>query len=106
MSEVALQSEIMRYLLQPGFHAIRVRLGGRGRRDSSGKKGTADIVGIGPCGRFFAIEVKTPTGVLSEEQTEFLTRMNRLGGYAIVARNMADVREMVRQMRCAERRSA
>ena len=52
-------------------------------------KGSADLVGfLFESGRFFAIEVKTPTGRLSKEQKLWLNFVNKYGGYACVARSV------------------
>lgn len=40
--------------------------------------------------RFFALEVKTPKGRVSDEQRQFLDLVNRHGGYAAVARSVDD----------------
>lgn len=55
-----------------------------------GLRGKSDIFGIYK-GKFLAIEVKRPSGVLTEEQQSFLDRVNREGGIAFVARNLEDV---------------
>lgn len=107
MSESELQSAILAYLkAQPDFHPVRIVIQRvRGRVNIGAKKGTSDIVGIGPLGKFFGVEVKTPHGIVSDEQADFLALVNRFGGYGIVARSLEDVREMVRRMRgTAERR--
>lgn len=108
MTESELQSTILSYLkAQPDFHPIRILIQRvRGRANIGAKKGTSDIVGIGPGGKFYAVEVKLPHGHVTDEQMDFLAMVNRLGGYGVVARGMDDVFEMVRQMRQAERRSA
>ncbi len=50
--------------------------------------GTADLVGyVLGSGRFFALEVKTGTGRVSEVQAEWLAQTNREGGYAAVVRS-------------------
>lgn len=52
-------------------------------------KGSADLVGfLFESGRFFAIEVKTPTGRLSKEQKLWINFVNKCGGYACVARSV------------------
>lgn len=52
--------------------------------------GVADILGlIG--GRFLAIEVKSKTGTLSDDQKLFIMKINEEGGIAFVARSPADV---------------
>lgn len=49
--------------------------------------GTADLVGyVLGTGRFFALEVKKKTGVVSTAQVEWLAQTNREGGYAAVVR--------------------
>ncbi len=51
-------------------------------------KGSADLVGIirGP-GRAIALEVKTPSGVVSPEQPLWLAAVRALGGFAAVVRS-------------------
>lgn len=51
-------------------------------------KGSADLIGfIFATGRFFAVEVKTPTGRLSKDQKNWINFVNKYGGYACVARS-------------------
>lgn len=57
------------------------------------RNGVSDILGILPCGTFVAIEVKTPTGKLSENQKLFISDINKCNGIAFVARSVDDVRE-------------
>ena len=47
--------------------------------------GSADIIGIAPCGRFLAIEVKTSTGRPSKEQVVFLAAVKKAGGISGIA---------------------
>jgi hypothetical protein len=56
-----------------------------------GKKGSADLLGCLPGGRFLAIEMKAPGGRLSPEQKKFLEDIRGLGGLAIVARSYRDI---------------
>jgi penicillin-binding protein-related factor A (putative recombinase) len=53
-------------------------------------KGVSDILGIIE-GRFLAIEVKSPKGIISPEQRIFITRINNEGGIAFVARSVDQV---------------
>jgi penicillin-binding protein-related factor A (putative recombinase) len=53
-------------------------------------RGTADLLGIWK-GKPLAIEVKTPTGRLSQYQAIFLERFAKAGGIAFVARSVEDV---------------
>lgn len=50
-------------------------------------KGSADIVGVAPDGRFLAVECKTATGRTTQEQNRFLTAVRSKGGRAGVARS-------------------
>jgi len=55
-----------------------------------GKKGSADILGILPGGRFLAIECKSRSGHVTPEQHDFLARVEREGGLAIVVKDTID----------------
>jgi len=55
-------------------------------------KGTADIIGMTSSGNFLAIEVKTPTGRVSEHQRLWLKRVALHGGLSAVVRSVDDVR--------------
>jgi len=55
-------------------------------------KGVSDILGIF-FGKFLAIEVKSKTGRVSPEQSEFLSNVNKNGGIAFVARSSKDVED-------------
>lgn len=58
-----------------------------------GLKGSSDLIGILPNGKFLAIEVKTLTGRLSPEQKRFAAMVRRQGGVYVEARSAQDVRE-------------
>lgn len=52
-------------------------------------RGSADLVGIlAPSGRFVALEIKTPTGRVSPEQTTWLALVRSRGGFAAVVRSV------------------
>lgn len=56
------------------------------KRKFIGRYGVSDIIGIMEIGgEFFACEVKTENDRLSEEQRDFLIRVNKLGGFGYVA---------------------
>lgn len=62
--------------------------------------GSSDLIGIvtmatDSMGRFFALEVKLPTGRVSREQQLFLALVNRRGGYACIVRSVDDARAAV-----------
>jgi predicted NUDIX family phosphoesterase len=52
---------------------------------------------VRPSGRLVAIEIKTERGKLSEDQRMFLAMINAGGGYARVARSVAEANEIVDQ---------
>jgi hypothetical protein len=52
--------------------------------------GSSDLIGIAPGGRFLAVEIKTPTGKPTPEQTRFLEAVRARGGIAGIARSPAD----------------
>jgi len=56
-----------------------------------GRKGSSDIIGCLPGGRFLAIEVKAPDGRLSPEQKEFLEKIRGLGGVALLVRGWREL---------------
>jgi hypothetical protein len=53
--------------------------------------GVSDILGILPSGRFLAIEVKSKTGTLSQNQKDFIKNINDNKGLAFMARSIDDV---------------
>jgi hypothetical protein len=53
--------------------------------------GGADLVGfVHGTGRFFALEVKTPTGRVRKNQELWIAHVNRNGGYAVVVRSVEE----------------
>ena len=59
-------------------------------------KGASDIIGIGPGGKFVAIEVKA-TGSATESQSKFIDVIQELGGIAGVATCVEDVAVILRK---------
>jgi hypothetical protein len=64
-------------------HVIRYGLGGNGGADLIGL-----VIGTG---RFIACEVKMPGKKPTAEQTQFLARVTRNGGIAVLAHSVGDV---------------
>jgi hypothetical protein len=62
-----------------------------------GLKGSSDILGILPDGKFLAVECKAKGGRLSEEQGEFLENVRKLGGLAIVAYSIHDIERALQE---------
>lgn len=58
--------------------------------------GSADLIGVAPDGRFLAVEVKTPTGRTSTQQTAFISAVRLAGGRAGVARTVEEALELAR----------
>jgi hypothetical protein len=56
-----------------------------------GLKGSADILGCLPGGRFLAVETKAERGRISPEQRQFLADIKALGGLAIVVRGWKEL---------------
>ena len=58
-----------------------------------GFPGCPDILGMLKCGKLLAIEVKTPTGRVSDAQAAFLETVSIHGGLAFVARSVSDLKQ-------------
>jgi hypothetical protein len=74
--------------------AVRIR---PGKFMSFGLKGSSDILGLLPGGRFLAVECKAKGGRLSAEQKQFLAEIRDLGGLAIVAKSWTDIDQALRE---------
>jgi hypothetical protein len=98
--EGRIKAEVLRYLERHGIFCWNNPTGAvrtaRGGWLSFGRKGSADVIGILPGGRFLAVETKAPKGRLSPEQREFLDGVSALGGMAFVARSAADADAVLR----------
>lgn len=71
--------------------------------------GAADLIGIlhvvaggRELGRFFALEVKTPTGRVRPEQTTWLALVRRMGGFAAVVRSVEEAKAALARARNGE----
>lgn len=60
--------------------------------------GSADIIGLVD-GRFFALEVKIPGGVVAEDQQKWLDEIREIGGYAVVVTSVQEAIDAVRDAR-------
>jgi hypothetical protein len=65
-----------------------------------GLKGSSDIIGILPGGRFLAVECKSDAGRLSDAQRNFLEAVKEHGGIAIVAHSPEDIARALREEGC------
>jgi penicillin-binding protein-related factor A (putative recombinase) len=101
IKEKWIESQILHYLGLKGIFAWKAKTVGTYdptkkvfRKNAGYMKGVADILGIWR-GKLLAIEVKTPTGKLSPEQKQFLSRVQEEGGIAFVARSVEDVKSWI-----------
>lgn len=89
-------ASILEYLpyAKPVAWFARMNSGGyeiKGQFVRFGFKGCSDIIGQLRDGRFLAIEVKRPGGTVTEDQVEFLAKVQRANGVAFVAHSLDDV---------------
>lgn len=87
MSETAILKRVMLEASKLGLRVWRNHVGGFYAKDGSFQrtglcKGTSDLIGIMPDGRFLAIEVKRPGGKPSPEQINFIDFIRLRGGVA------------------------
>ena len=59
-------------------------------------RGSADLIGITPDGRFLAVEVKTKTGRVSTDQQRFIAAVIAAGGRAGIARSPQDALDIIK----------
>lgn len=59
-------------------------------------KGGSDIIGVTPSGLFLAVEVKTGTGRVSQEQERFIAAVQKPGGIAGVARSVDEALQLIK----------
>ena len=100
MAKGKVESDVLKdclgYLNLCGIYCWRnntgaVRVGKRFVR--FGKKGSSDILGIMPDGKFLAVECKRENGgILSDDQKEFLQSITDNGGIAIVVNSVESLK--------------
>jgi hypothetical protein len=98
-SEANIQREIMMSLSQAGCLIWRNNVGAL--KDATGClvryglcKGSSDLIGLTPCGKFLAIEVKGANGKATPEQERFIAAVLAKGGRAGVARSVKEALEI------------
>lgn len=91
--------QIMVALSEKGCFVLRTNSGIYYSKDGTpvrvGFPGLSDLVGSTPDGRFFALEIKTPSGRASKEQLAFIKAMQNTGALAGFARSVADAMEVL-----------
>ena len=92
--ESDIQKTIKEHLQWTGWFVVKIH------QSLGSYKGIADLYAIRD-GEHVWIEVKRPTGKLSEHQEKFKTQIEAAGGEYIVARDIADVEHLAgeKQMR-------
>lgn len=101
--EQVLVRQVLAFLHRRGIVAWRQNSGASSGTRPNGKRyfvrfnsmpGMSDVLAVLPgSGRLMAIEAKTQTGKLTDEQEQFLEAVTRSGGLGIVARCLTDVTE-------------
>lgn len=88
--EATVITNALAYLAMRGVYAWRNNSGGftdkNGQFVRFGKPGSADILGVGPDGRFWAVEAKREREQPRPDQQQFLDDVAQRGGVAIVIR--------------------
>ena len=98
--EGRIKAACLRYLERRGFFVWNNPSGAVKIADRwlhFGKKGSSDILGCLPDGRFLAVEVKAQGGRLSPEQSAFLEKVRGLGGVAVLARSYQQLDSALRR---------
>lgn len=96
VSESAIVNACMKWLLLHGCYCWRNNSGaykpeGTSRFIRYGLRGSADILGITPSGRFIAVECKQKGNKQTEYQIEFQERITQKSGIYIVAYGTDDL---------------
>ena len=93
--EGRIKADCLRYLERRGFFvwnnpsgAVRIA---PDRWLRFGRKGSSDIIGILPDGRFLAVEVKAEHGRLSSEQSAFIEKVRGMRGLAVIAHSVREL---------------
>ncbi len=73
-------------------------------RTNTSLKGVSDILGIvektkdGRTGVFIAVEVKTPSGKVSDAQNAFMEEISNRDGYSLVVRSVDELEEDLKEI--------
>ena len=94
--ENSVTKQIIEYLTLRGFFVWRNNSGMR-NKIRFGIKGSPDIIGITPKGRFIGVEVKSPTGKQSEDQKAFERQINDRHGVYILCVTLEEMIEKLKE---------
>lgn len=102
-TEREIQKAILRYLELRKIYCWRNNTGGfTDKRDhyyTFGKKGSGDILGLTPKGRFISIEVKRPGNKPTPAQVSFMNVIRDNGGIAFVATSIDDIENKMEELK-------
>lgn len=93
MKEQEIQKQCLTYLVASGYFAWKNHMGGMkvgGAKVKNPAAGSPDLMAIKD-GKFYAIEVKTATGKVSEHQYKWLMKAHQHGAIAMVVRSLDDL---------------
>ena len=97
--ETQIMHQIQIALSEKGCFVLRTNSGvyfdSQGNRITIGFKGLSDLVGFRPDGKFFALEIKTPTGRPSKEQLKFIEFCHSKGVVAGIANSIESAIQVV-----------
>ena len=97
--ESKLMHKIMAALSEHGCFVLRTNSGvyydSNRSRIRVGFPGLSDLIGFRPDGKFFALEIKTPTGRPSPEQIKFIDFCHRKGIPAGIARSVEEALQIL-----------
>lgn len=104
MPESALVSLCIQWLWRHGCYVWRNNTGaykpsGTSRYIRYGFKGSPDILGVTPEGRFIGVECKVGKNKLSKHQTAFQDRVQQRNGIYVVARSLDDLDAIKAQLK-------
>ena len=95
MTESEIQKEIIAYLKVQGFLVLRTNAGSVRHNVKMAPSGFPDLMVIMGHGKVLFIEVKTPTGKVSDIQLNMHDRLIVSGHDVMVARSVEDVQKYV-----------
>lgn len=95
MAESEVVRQCLTYLELRGIMAWRNNTGKR-MGLSFGTKGSGDIIGLLPGGRFLSVECKYGRGKQSSDQVRFADGINANGGQAIVVYSLAELEDKLK----------
>lgn len=104
--ETAIVGSCLSLLAIMGIYAWRNNTGAlfnkAGRMIRYGLKGSSDIIGILPDGRFLAVECKTSKGKASPAQVEFIKNIKANNGVGMIVRSPDELLAKLKEEKCVK----